>query len=203
MTAPALAKLIERSTGLALDRGGVSTTLDRFVHDRLHALQLTRIEEYVSLATDPSGMEQRKLIDAITVPHTWFYRDPEQLRIIARLLVQAPPGPLAVWIAGCATGEEAYTLAMIGRRVGRSLNILATDINEHALAAARRGVYGALSVRDVPALERRWIAPQGDDFVVDKELRTNVTFVRHNLVDAPPRSPSGGWDLVVCRNVLI
>lgn len=203
MTALALAKLIERSTGLALDRGGVSTTLDRFVHDRLHALQLTRIEEYVSLATDPAGMEQRKLIDAITVPHTWFYRDPEQLRIIAKLLVQAPPGPLAVWIAGCATGEEAYTLAMIGRRVGRSLNILATDINEHALAAARRGVYGALSVRDVPAVEQRWLTPQGDDFVVDKELRTNVTFVRHNLVDAPPRSPSGGWDLVICRNVLI
>jgi chemotaxis protein methyltransferase CheR len=203
VTAPVLARLIERITGLALDRGGVSTALDRFVNDRLDALRLSRIEDYVTLATDPAGIEQRRLIDVITVPHTWFYRDPDQLRIIAKLLVQAPPGPLAVWVAGCATGEEAYTLAMIGRRAGRRLNVLATDINDTALAAARRGVYSALAIRDVPDVERRWLAQHGDEFSVDNELRANVTFARHNLVEAPPHGPRGGWDLVVCRNVLI
>ena len=203
MTAPVLADLIERMTGLALDRGGVNKALDRFVADRMRALGLTMVESYVALAADPTRPEQRKLIDAITVPHTWFYRDPEQLRVIARLLVAAPAGPLSVWVAGCATGEEAYTLAMIGRRVGRDLWVMATDVNETALAAARRGVYSALAVRDVPEFERHWVPQRDEGFVVDDALRAVVRFQRHNLVDPPPQAPRGAWDLVVCRNVLI
>ena len=201
--AAALADLIERVTGLDLDRGGVSTALERFVTARLKALGLARVEDYVALAADPRGVEQHRLIDAITVPHTWFYRDPDQLQTIARLMTAAPAGRLTVWIAGCATGEEAYTMAMIGRRIGRELSVLATDVNETALATARKGVYGALAVRDVPELERRWILPRDNAFVVDDALRANVTFVRHNLVDPPPDAPRNGWDLVVCRNVLI
>ena len=203
MIASALAELIERATGLALDRGGVSAVLERFVTERMTALGLARIDDYIALAANGAGAEQRRLIDAITVPHTWFYRDPEQLQTIARLLVAAPAGPVAVWVAGCATGEEAYTLAMIGRRVGRELKVLATDVNESALAAARRGVYGAQAVRDVPALERRWIAQRDTGFVVHPDLRDRVSFARHNLVDPPPQGPRGAWDLVVCRNVLI
>jgi chemotaxis methyl-accepting protein methylase len=203
VTAPLLGELIEKMTGLALDRGGINKALDRFVADRMRALGMTMVESYVSLAADPSRPEQRKLIDAITVPHTWFYRDPEQLRVIAGLLHAAQPGPLAVWVAGCATGEEAYTLAMIGRRIGRELWVLATDVNETALAAARRGVYSALSVRDVPENERHWVPQRERGFVVDDALRSTVRFQRHNLVDPPPPAPRGAWDLVVCRNVLI
>jgi len=201
--ATALADLIERATGLDLDRGGVSTALERFVTERLRALGLNGVEDYVALAADPRGVEQHRLIDAITVPHTWFYRDPDQLQTIARLMTAAPAGRLTAWIAGCATGEEAYTMAMIGRRIGRELSVLATDVNETALAAARKGVYGAMAVRDVPELERRWILPRDNAFVVDDALRANVRFVRHNLVDPPPDAPRHGWDLVVCRNVLI
>ena len=203
MTAPLLAELIEKMTGLALDRGGVNKALDRFVSDRMRALGMTMVESYVSLAADSSRPEQRKLIDAITVPHTWFYRDGEQLRVIAGLLSAAPPGPLSIWVAGCATGEEAYTLAMIGRRIGREVVVLATDVNETALAAARRGVYSALSVRDVPEAERHWVPQRERGFVVDDALRASVRFQRHNLVDPPPQAPRGAWDLVVCRNVLI
>jgi chemotaxis protein methyltransferase CheR len=203
VTAPVLAQLIERITGLAIDRGGVSVALDRFVAERLQVLRLSRVEDYATLAADPGGIEQRRLIDAITVPHTWFYRDPEQLRIIEKLVVNAPAGPLTVWVAGCATGEEAYTLAMIGRRAKRPLNVLATDISDTALAAARRATYNTQAARDVPDADRRWLLPHGPDVVIDKELSKDVTFLRHNLVDAPPRGPRGGWDLVVCRNVLI
>ena len=204
MTTKALAELIERTTGLALERGGVNTALDRFVTERLHTLGLANIDDYVALAANPTGTEQRRLIDAITVPHTWFYRDQEQLQTIAKLLTEAPAGRLAIWVAGCATGEEAYTLAMIGRSIGREVNVLATDVNETALEAARRGVYSSLAVRDVPPNERRWLTPHGNRFSVDPALRQDVSFMRHNLVDAPPQAPNrGGWDLVVCRNVLI
>jgi chemotaxis protein methyltransferase CheR len=203
VTIPALAQLIERATGLAIDRGGVSGALDRFVTERLRVLRISRIEDYVTLAADPTSPEQRRLIDAITVPHTWFFRDTEQLHTIATLITAAPSGPVAIWVAGCATGEEAYTLAMIGHRVGREVSVLATDVNETALAAARRGVYGPPAVRDVPVRERRWLLERDGSFSVDPTLRGQVTFARHNLVDSPPAPPHGAWDLVVCRNVLI
>jgi chemotaxis protein methyltransferase CheR len=205
MTAGMLSQLVERSTGLALERGGMSTALERFVNERMRKLGLARIEDYAALVADPAGAEQRLMIDAITVPHTWFFRDPEQLQTIAGILAAAPPGPLSVWVAGCATGQEAYTLAMIGRRIGRELNVLATDVNEDALKAARRGVYSASAVRDVPVAEMRWFSEQDGGFAVARALCSNVRFMRHNLVDPPPQPPSarGGWDLVVCRNVLI
>ncbi|HEX7844052.1 MAG TPA: CheR family methyltransferase [Kofleriaceae bacterium] len=204
MSAPALAELIERTTGLAINRGGVSTALDRFVTERMRVLGMTTLESYIALAADPTGTEQKRLIDAITVPHTWFYRDPEQLRAIERLMNAAPSGPIAIWVAGCATGEEAYTLAMIGRSVGRELYVLATDINETALAAARRGVYSPLAVRDVPDPERRrYLVPTDGGFAMDPALQSTVVFMRHNLVEPAPSPPRGAWDLVVCRNVLI
>jgi chemotaxis protein methyltransferase CheR len=204
VSAPALAELIERTTGLAINRGGVSTALDRFVAERMRVLGLITVDSYVTLAADPAGTEQKRLIDAITVPHTWFYRDPEQLRAIERLMNAAPTGPIAIWVAGCATGEEAYTLAMIGRSIGRELYVLATDINETALAAARRGVYSPLAVRDVPDHERRrYLVPTDGGFTMDSVLQSTVVFMRHNLVEPAPIPPRGAWDLVVCRNVLI
>jgi chemotaxis methyl-accepting protein methylase len=90
VTVRALAELIERTTGLAVDRGGVSKTLERVVDDRMRALALDRIDDYVARAADPRGAEMRLLIDAITVPHTWFYRDVEQLAAIGQLIAGAP-----------------------------------------------------------------------------------------------------------------
>lgn len=203
MTASILGDLIERATGLAIERGGVSTALDRFVSERQRVLRIARLEDYIALAADPAGPEQRRLIDAITVPHSWFYRDAEQLQTIAMLISAMPNGPVSVWVAGCATGEEAYTIAMIGERVGREVTVLATDVNETALAAARRGVYGAPAVRDVPPRERRWLPERDGTYTVEPTLRERVAFARHNLVDAPPAPPRGAWNLVICRNVLI
>lgn len=195
--------LIERITGLALDRGGVNTALERFVTERMATLGMRRIDDYLALAADPTSPEQRMLIEAITVQHTWFYRDSEQLQTIARLLSAATPGPLSVWVAGCATGEEAYTLAIIGRRIGRELHVLATDVSQSALDIARRGVYGPAAVRDVPEIEKKWVPMRDGAYRVEPALKEHVTFQRHNLVEPPPIGPRGGWDLIVCRNVLI
>jgi chemotaxis protein methyltransferase CheR len=198
-----LAQIVERVAGLSLDRGGVQHTLDRHVVERMRKLELRTVEDYRKLLVDPAGVELRALIEAITVQHTWFFRDREQLQVIEKLLSEAPIGPLDVWIAGCATGEEAYTLAMIGRRLGRELHMLATDVNESALQFARRGVYGTHAWLHVPDGHRHLLAASGNDFVVDPSLRAKLRFERHNLVDVPPRAPRGAWDLIVCRNVLM
>jgi chemotaxis protein methyltransferase CheR len=199
VTTLALSQLIERVAGLTLERGGMSVTLERHVAERMRVLGLRRVEDYIALAAI-GGPEQRLLIEALTVRHTWFFRDPEQLQVITKLLVAATCDPISIWVAGCATGEEAYTLAMIGRQAARNLRILATDVNESALAFARRGVYSAGSAESVPERDRHWLSPSDDGFIVDPRLRSTVTFERHNLVDLPPR---GDWDLVICRNVLI
>lgn len=198
----ALVELIERLLGLAVKRGGISVELERHVTERVRALRLARVADYMALVAEP-GAEQSKLIDAITVQYTLFYRDTEQLDTVARLISEMPGGPVHVWVAGCATGEEAYTIAMIGHRVGREVSVLATDINEVALVSARRGVYSAFAVRDVPPRERRWLTERDGMFTIDPRLRASISFVRHNLVDPPPVPPRGGWDLVICRNVLI
>ena len=200
---PQLAELVERAAGLSMLRGGTHGAVLRFVNERLAALAIRRLDDYMTLVSDVAGSELRRLLESITVPHTWFYRDSEQLQIVSRLLSNAPPGRLNVWVAGCATGEEAYTLAMIGRRINRDIHVLATDINDIALAHARRGEYTALAIREVPELERRWLPQRDNLYVVDNVLRNAVTFVRHNLVEPPPKAPSHGWDLVVCRNVMI
>jgi chemotaxis protein methyltransferase CheR len=152
------------------------------------------------------GRELAMLLNAVTVPHSWFFRDPEQLSIVESLLVKraAARHRTRIWVAGCASGEDAYTLAMIALSVGAEVEVLGTDVNEAALARAKAGCYGRWSVRDVPTKHARWIARTAAGFEVTGQARNRITFERHNLVHRAPR-PLGapGWDLIVCRNVLI
>jgi chemotaxis protein methyltransferase CheR len=111
--------------------------------------------------------------------------------------------PLAVWSAGCSSGEEPYSVAIAlleAGRQGRGDRILATDVSERLLAAARRGTYGAWSLRRLPpALAARYL-PGREEHRVAEEVRALVEFRRHNLVADPA---PGEFDVVLCRNVLI
>lgn len=110
---------------------------------------------------------------------------------------------MRVWSAGCATGEEAYTLAMMIRaaRPALEVEVLATDLSESALEAARSGIYPAERTHNVPAEIASWaFIPEGDRQRVAESVRENVRFRRHNLLhDEYPRDQ----DLILCRNVLI
>jgi len=147
------------------------------------------------------------LVEAAVVSETYFFRHPEQLELIREhLLAPAPRDrPLAVWSAGCATGEEPYSLAMALLDAGRAAcgdRILATDVSGRALQVARAARYGSWSLRRLdPAARRRWFEGRGAKLEVRSEVRERVEFLRHNLVREPP--PGEGFDLVVCRNVLI
>ncbi len=154
------------------------------------------------LARDAAAIES--LVEHVVVSETAFWRHPEQLAAVARIAGRAAR-PLSVWSAGCATGEEAYSLAIAlleAGRAGHGDRILATDVSERALAAARAGVYGVRALRKLPgALSARWLEGAGERRVRD-EVRALVTFARHNLVAAEP-APGGPFDVVLCRNVLI
>src|SRR5205814_5440507 len=112
------------------------------------------------------------------------------------------------WSAGCSTGEEPYSIAMIARSLAsqepRPCYILATDIVEAALRRARRGIYPADIVREIP---ERWkpLVDAGDGRVeLSEAVRASVEFYLHNLVRDPyPRPASGQWDVIFCRNVII
>jgi len=144
------------------------------------------------------------LVESTVVGETYFGRHPEQLEALRKELRAMPMDrPVVVWSAGCATGEEAYTVAMLLLEEGRSTgSVVATDVSERALLTARSGRYGPWSLRGLASLNRtRWLRPDGDGWVVADEVRQLVTFERHNLLhDAPVKL---GFDVVICRNVLI
>ena len=155
-----------------------------------------------------------RLIDEVTVKETFFLRDREQLDAIAwRPLLEraqaAGSTEIRVWCAACATGEEAYTLALLACEAFAPakppVRILATDISSAALDAARAGRYRERSLRTVaPSLRQQYFERDGEPLVVGERLRSIVQFAQHNLVTGTmPPLGEATFDLIVCRNVLI
>ena len=158
------------------------------------------------------------LISALNVSETHFFRDARQIqalqqRILPELIARKrPTRRLRLWSAGCSTGEEPYTLAMLVKRLLPDLAewdvlILATDITGRSLEWARRGVYGAWSLREKPPLvPTPYLMRRGKGFEVAPSIRAMVTFAQLNLAeDAYPSLATNtqAMDLVLCRNVLL
>lgn len=155
------------------------------------------------------------LVADLTVGETYFFREPEQMeyiraQVLPDLVRAGPPGSgLRVWSAGCASGEETYSLAILLRDAGleRGASILGTDISRERLARARRARYSKWSLRGVPeAVVRRDFRRQGNHYQLRPELREAVKYRQLNLADESfPSVASGVWgmDLILCRNVLI
>jgi chemotaxis protein methyltransferase CheR len=168
---------------------------------------------FVRAASVPGGDPalMNRLIDEVTVQETAFIRDRPQLDAIAWGSLGATQSrALRVWSVGCASGEEAYTLALLAveafARGPLRVEVLGTDISDAALATAAVGRYGERAMRAVdPALRERYFDRQGDgSYLVGARLRHLVRFRRHNLARGPtPPSGEAGFDLVICRNVLI
>jgi chemotaxis methyl-accepting protein methylase len=197
---------LEGWAGIALERGRRLELLESLVSDRVQALGLSSAREYCDRLRGPSDPEAERLINAVTVTYTWFFRDLGQMQALGELLeAHWPKGKsVQIWVAACATGEEAYSVAMLAHRAGRPVELLATDINSDALAHGRRGWYGKWAVREVPEGLSGLLVQRGNRYQVAEALRATVRFERHNLMQPPPMPPLGGaWDVIICRNVLI
>jgi chemotaxis protein methyltransferase CheR len=201
----AVAQVLAEEAGLSL-AGGLRAAL----RDALAAASGARGEEPDALAgqvidRDPEAIAA--LVEHAAVPETAFWRHPEQLPAL-RAIAAAREGPLRIWSAGCATGEEPYTLALLlleAGRAGRGDLVVATDVSRRVLAWARAGRYAPRALRKLPpdALEAA-LEPPGPDGVrrIRPALRALVSFAPHNLVHDPPPAEAP-FDVVVCRNVLI
>jgi chemotaxis protein methyltransferase CheR len=167
------------------------------------------------LGSERGDDELRRLLPLVTVGKTNFFRDERQFRALQALLpglVSRAKGggdPVRIWSAGCATGEEPFSIAMTLAEAGAEpghAELLATDVNPEAVAAAARGLYEARRAREIPApLLAHHFDQEGDAWRVRASLRRYLRAIRpHNLVSAAFPDPEyGGWDLIFCRNVII
>lgn len=149
--------------------------------------------------------ERAIIVGLVSIGETMFCRHGGQLAALSDYLADrtdwAVGRSLRVWSAGCASGEEVYTLSALFQEQGRPAWILGTDVNEAALARARQGVYGPWSLRRVPPeWKARWLTMRGREVVVSPELRRGVSF---EVLDLSQSAYPKAQDLVVCRNVLI
>ena len=214
----ALAGFLAQQAGLVFDQSR-RLALSAIVSERLAATGAADLGAYLAQISSPGGEGERQtLLDAVTIPETHFFRTPPQMHALERRLMPellrravARGRPLTIWSAGCSTGEEPYSLAMIAAEVAATLpqapeiRVIATDLSSQAVAAARRARYSGRSLTLVDeARLRSWFAKKKDgSYTVVPEIRDLVDVRLHNLVtEAPPFGP-GEVDLVVCRNVTI
>lgn len=200
-----VAALIAARCGISLSaaqRGRVEQALRERLAGRTQ-------EAYVAHLSSPRGaLELAELLAVVSVHKTELFRDAQQLQglarvVLPRLLAERPA--LSVWSAGCATGEEVATLLVLlaEAQAGPGTTVLGTDIAQSALEVAGELTFPSLS-RVPPALRRHFESAPGGARL-RAPLREQARFARHNLMDSPyPLAPhSEGFDLIVCRNVLI
>ncbi|WP_424928109.1 chemotaxis protein CheB [Amaricoccus tamworthensis] len=188
------------------------TTIGRRIERRMIALGIDTKEEYTRFCRDnPHAVDA--LFKDLLISVTRFFRDKPEFehleRLIPELIVKCSGRQMRVWIAGCATGEEAYSIAMLlsealgGPQVSLKdrVQIFATDIDKDAIQIARKGVYGLAALNDIPKkLADKYLVRQADSVRVVDSLRSAILFSDHNVCQDPPFQKV---DLLCCRNLLI
>ncbi len=204
---PALLQLLERRTGLRL-AGQAAQVLEEF-RELERDLRLSSAELLERLADDPALLE--RLATRFTVPETYFFRVTPQMEALRRVvlpsLMNLESRRLRFWSAGCSTGEEVYTLAILLAETlpiaDWNLNVLGTDLNPDSLKTAQAGTYGAWSFRDTPPeLRLQHFETDGVRWKPRPELRQMTAFRELNLLEAD-WGLTERFELILCRNVTI
>lgn len=205
-----IAELVARRTGILTTRA--QTDLEQAARQVMSLSGIRDVHQLASRLAD--GALWDELVDRITIRETYFFRSDEQFKLVRdRILPDLArvrlPAPLRIWSAGCASGEEAYSLAILLHQLGLLDNatVFGSDVSAHAVAAAREGRYRDWSFRAIdPALIASYFRQERNERVVRDELRAHVRFAQLNLIDTESASSwaaLGQFDLIFCRNVLI
>ncbi len=188
------------------------TTVMRRIERRMVVTHSSNLVQYAKMLTEDSG-EAEILVKEILIGVTNFFRDPvffEKLKsqVISTIVKRTEDKePIRVWSAGCSTGEEAYSIAILFQEVMEELNvqrdvkIFATDVDAKAIEQAGKGIF-AESIMDDVSMERlsKYFLKRNDQYVISKEIRRMIIFAPHNMLSDPP---FGKLDLICCRNVMI
>ena len=208
-----LARLIEDTSGFVIDDGRLGA-LEDYVRERVVSAGFADVEGYVdALLRHGDSDELRQLLGRITIKESYLFRGRAQFdaleeTVLSELLAPNRHRGLRVWCAGCARGEEAATLAIVlaDHAVGGDWrwSILATDVDEAALAEAQTGLFGRRAMARVSSecLQRHFVS-RGDRFELDPEMRARIEFRRLNLADQSLELSGGVFDVIFLRNVLI
>ena len=192
-----LPRLQLRWPGYRKVRRQVCKRIDR----RIRALGLDGVEAYrARLEADPTEWATLDAMTRITISR--FFRERDVFNYLCAIVLPelqglAAPEPVRIWSAGCAGGEEAYTLAIAARHKRIPVQVIATDWDEHQLRRAREARYSAGSLKELPAAWRTWaFQQQGSEFALREELRADVELIRQ---DIRRDMPAGPFHLVLCR----
>jgi chemotaxis protein methyltransferase CheR len=205
------AHLIEDRAGLHYTLRDLDVLADKLSDRALELGMQSLLDYYYYLRYDAGGpAELDALLERLVVQETYFFREPAPIKLLVDEIVPSlarERRPVRIWSAACASGEEAYTLAMMLEDAGllRSVELVASDISAKALAKARAGVYGRRSLRFVERqpLPRQLQRDDHGGARVHEDLTRTVRWCKVNLLDERAVRELGPFDVVVCRNVLI
>jgi chemotaxis protein methyltransferase CheR len=210
-----LRTIVRELTGIALADSKKELVYGRLAR-RLRKLKLKSFSEYCAMVEGGEGIELQELTNAMTTNLTSFFRENYHFEQLAAEVLpylaecRAATRRVRLWSAGCSTGEEAYSIAMVVREAqarfaGWDVRLLATDIDSRVVETAAAGIYGEERLRGVePQRVGRWFRPcdrAAQQYAVADELKSLITFRQLNLLDAWP--VKGPFDVVFCRNVTI
>jgi chemotaxis protein methyltransferase CheR len=190
--------------------------IDRRIAERMAATNSTSFNSYFALLRSDADRELEHLVNAFTVNETYFFREDHQLRCMTSdlldLVIRGRPAgePIRIWSIPCSTGEEPYSIAIWlmeswSKVDSYNIEIVGSDIDTRALAAAQDGVYGDRALARLSRqLVDRYFRPVADGrHQIDVGLRNSIQFTRTNLIDAKAMADYRGFDIIFCRNVLI
>ena len=211
-----LRDLIHERTGLFFDNGKADILTDKLSPLVIERGFTSLLDYYYLLKYDEAAQDEwRSVMNALSVPETYFWREMDQVRALVETIVPRwfdtrAAGPLRIWSAACATGEEPLTIAMALNEAGwlarAPIEIRASDASPAAIEKARRGVYRERSFRNLPAeLRAKYFTQEGETktWRVNSKLHAGVEWGVVNLMDEAEVAPRAAADIIFCRNVFI
>lgn len=211
-----LRDLIHERTGLFFDNGKSDIMTDKLSPLVIERGFTSLLDYYYLLKYDESAQDEwLSVMNALSVPETYFWREMDQVRalvetVVPRWFAEPGAGPLRIWSAACATGEEPLTIAMALNEAGwlgrAPIEIHASDASPAAIEKARRGVYRERSFRNLPAeLRAKYFRQEGETktWRVDARLHAGIGWGVVNLMDEAEVAPRAASNVIFCRNVFI